>query len=302
MADAVGAAHDALTSDQPPGGATSTDMVTYHGVGKLYESRRGEVLALRDVTFAVERGQFVSLLGQSGCGKSTLLKMTAGVTGITSGTIEIDSRPVDGPVDDLGMVFQTPVLLEWRDVLGNIMLPLEILRRRHDDGAKRAQELVEMVGLTGFEHRYPAELSGGMQQRVAICRALMIDPQLLLMDEPFGALDALTRDEMAVELLRIWEQTHKTIIFVTHSIDEAVLLSDKVVVMSPRPGTVALTVDIDLPRPRTADLRYDQRFVEFSHRLRSAIEQGRRRRDSDAEGSAPGAEGQQPTGINIGTS
>jgi NitT/TauT family transport system ATP-binding protein len=302
MADAVGAAHDALTRDQPPAGAAPTQMVTYDEVGKLYESRRGGVLALRDVSFAVERGQFVSLLGQSGCGKSTLLKMTAGVTDITSGTIEIDGRPVDGPVDDLGMVFQTPVLLEWRDVLGNIVLPLEILRRRQADGTKRAQELVEMVGLTGFEHRYPAELSGGMQQRVAICRALMIDPPLLLMDEPFGALDALTRDEMAVELLRIWEQTQKTIIFVTHSIDEAVLLSDRVVVMSPRPGTVALTVDIDLPRPRTADLRYDPRFVEFSHRLRSAIEQGRRRRDSDAEGSAPGDEGHQAAGMNIGTS
>jgi NitT/TauT family transport system ATP-binding protein len=258
-------------------------MVAYRGVGKLYESRRGEVLALRDVNFAVERGQFVSLLGQSGCGKSTLLKMTAGVTDITSGTIEIDGRPVHGPVDDLGMVFQTPVLLEWRDVLGNIVLPLEILRRRLSDGRKRARELIEMVGLTGFEHRYPAELSGGMQQRVAICRALMIDPPLLLMDEPFGALDALTRDEMAVELLRIWDQTHKTIIFVTHSIDEAVLLSDRVVVMSPRPGTVALTVDIDLPRPRTADLRYDPRFAEFSHRLRTAIEAGRRNRPGDAE-------------------
>jgi len=141
-----------------------------------------------------------------------------------------------------------------------------------------------MVGLTGFERRHPAELSGGMQQRVAICRALMIDPPLLLMDEPFGALDALTRDEMAVELLRIWEQTQKTIIFVTHSIDEAVLLSDRVVVMSPRPGTVALNVDIDLPRPRTSELRYDPRFTQYSHQLRTAIDQGRRRSAQAGDG------------------
>ena len=253
---------------------TDQTLVAYRGVTKVYESRLGEVRALHDVSFAVERGQFVSLLGQSGCGKSTLLKMTAGVTGITGGTIEIDGQLVRGPVDELGMVFQTPVLLEWRDVLANIVLPLEILHRSLNDGRRRARELIDMVGLTGFEHRYPAELSGGMQQRVAICRALMIDPPLLLMDEPFGALDALTRDEMAVELLRIWEQTHKTILFVTHSIDEAVLLSDRVVVMSPRPGTVALTVDIDLPRPRTAELRYDPRFVEFSHLLRNAIQAG----------------------------
>jgi NitT/TauT family transport system ATP-binding protein len=250
-------------------------MVAYRAVGKVYDSQRGRVAALHDVSFDVGRGRFVSLLGQSGCGKSTLLKMTAGVTGISVGQIEVDSKLVRGPVDDLGIVFQTPVLLEWRDVLGNILLPLEILRRGIAEGRRRAHELIEMVGLTGFEHRYPAELSGGMQQRVAICRALIVDPQLLLMDEPFGALDALTRDEMAVELLRIWDRTHKTIVFVTHSIDEAVLLSDRVVVMTPRPGTVALTLDIDLPRPRTAEMRYDQRFLDYSHQLRSAIEHGR---------------------------
>lgn len=272
-------AAESMARSAPPAGP---QMVAYRNVSKVYDSRRGQVAALRDVSFEVERGQFVSLLGQSGCGKSTLLKMTAGVTPITSGTIEIDGRAVHGPVDELGMVFQTPVLLEWRDVLGNIVLPLEILHRDMAAGRKRAHELIEMVGLTGFEHRYPSELSGGMQQRVAICRALMIDPELLLMDEPFGALDALTRDEMAVELLRIWEQTHKTIIFVTHSIDEAVLLSDRVVVMTPRPGTVALSVDIDLPRPRTAELRYDPRFVRFSHQLRTAIEQGRRHRPGAA--------------------
>lgn len=251
-------------------GATDP-MVDFAGVAKTYHSRRGHLVALTDVTFAIERGQFVSILGQSGCGKSTLLKMTAGVTPISDGSITIAGEPVVGPHEDLGMVFQTPVLLEWRDVLGNVRLPIEILRQDRTAGEARARALVEMVGLGGFENRYPSELSGGMQQRVAICRALVMDPPLLLMDEPFGALDALTRDEMALELLRIWERTHKTIVFVTHSIDEAVLLSDRVVVMTPRPGTVHQVVDIDLPRPRTAELRYDTRFVEYSRRLREAI-------------------------------
>lgn len=248
-----------------------SSLVDYQGVTKKYESRHGGLVALRDVSFTIDRGQFVSILGQSGCGKSTLLKMTAGVTPISRGSITIAGTPVIGPHEDLGMVFQTPVLLEWRDTLGNVMLPIEILRQDRPAGEARARELLEMVGLGGFENRYPSELSGGMQQRVAICRALVMDPPLLLMDEPFGALDALTRDEMALELLRIWERTLKTILFVTHSIDEAVLLSDRVVVMTPRPGTVREIVEIDLPRPRSADLRYDARFVEYSRGLREAI-------------------------------
>lgn len=247
-------------------------MVSYAHVVKRYDSRLGEVHAVENVSFTVGRGEFVSILGQSGCGKSTLLKMTAGVTGISTGEIQVDGKQVSGPaVVDLGMVFQTPVLLEWRDVIGNILLPVEILKRDLRTARRRAGELVEMVGLGGFENRYPAELSGGMQQRVAICRALVIDPPLLLMDEPFGALDALTRDDMAVELLRIWEQTKKTIVFVTHSIDEAVLLSDRVVVMTPRPGKIGKILEINLPRPRAAELRYDTRFVAYSHELRNAI-------------------------------
>jgi NitT/TauT family transport system ATP-binding protein len=198
--------------------------------------------------------------------------MTAGVTETSAGTIAVAGQPVHGPVNDLGMVFQTPVLLEWRDVIGNIVLPMEILHRDVGASRERARELIEMVGLKGFENRYPHELSGGMQQRVAICRALVTDPPLLLMDEPFGALDALTRDDMAVELLRIWERTHKTILFVTHSIDEAVLLSDRVVVMTPRPGTVGMVVDVELPRPRTAEMRYDPTFAAFSQLLREAIQ------------------------------
>jgi len=246
-------------------------MLEFDAVSKAYESRRGTVEALQAVAFAVRRAEFVSILGRSGCGKSTLLKIAAGLTPATSGTVRIDGRVVSRPVEGLGMVFQTPVLLEWRDVLGNIVLPLEILRQDRREGLERARELVRMVGLSGFEHRYPAELSGGMQQRVAICRALIIDPSLLLMDEPFGALDALTRDEMGAELLRIWDATRKTIVFVTHSIDEAVLLSDRIVVLTERPGRVRTIVEVDLPRPRSLDTRVDPRFAEYGQMLRRAI-------------------------------
>jgi len=249
----------------------SGTMIEYRDAGKVYASKLGEVTALRAISLSVNRGEFVSIIGQSGCGKSTLLKMTAGVTPVTSGSIQIAGQPVTGPASDLGMVFQTPILLEWRDVISNVLLPLEILGRTSSAAITRARELLELVGLSGFEHRYPAELSGGMQQRVAITRALIIDPPLLLMDEPFGALDALTRDEMAAELLRIWEETRKTILFVTHSIDEAVLLSDRVVVLTPRPGRVGQIVTIDLPRPRPVDVRYDPQFTHLAQTLRNVI-------------------------------
>ncbi len=246
-------------------------MVEMQGVGKTYRTGRSELRALEDVSFAVERGQFVSVVGQSGCGKSTLLKMTAGVTPISHGTIKVAGEPVSGPPGRLGMVFQTPVLLEWRTVLDNVLLPIEILHLGLAAGRRRAMELIDLVGLAGFEYRLPAELSGGMQQRVAICRALVSDPPLLLMDEPFGALDALTRDQMAVELMHIWEETRKTILFVTHSIDEAVLLSDKVVVMTPRPGRVGMLLDVHLPRPRPAAVRYEAAFIHYSETIREAI-------------------------------
>lgn len=251
--------------------AESATMIEYRDAGKVYGSKQGKVTALQAISLTVSQGEFVSIIGQSGCGKSTLLKMTAGVTPITSGSIQIAGKTVAGPASDLGMVFQTPILLEWRDVLSNVLLPLEILGRRSASAIARARELLALVGLSGFEHRYPAELSGGMQQRVAITRALIIDPPLLLMDEPFGALDALTRDEMAAELLRIWEETRKTILFVTHSIDEAVLLSDRVVVLTPRPGRVGRVVTVDLPRPRPADVRYDPQFAHLAQTLRNVI-------------------------------
>lgn len=246
-------------------------MIEYQKVGKTYRSRRGEIVALTDISFDIRPGEFVTVIGQSGCGKSTLLKMTAGVVKPTSGTIKVAGHRIQGPASELGMVFQTPILLEWRTVIDNVLLPLEIMKVKDRASVAKAQELLELVGLAGFENSYPSELSGGMQQRVSISRALIIDPPLLLMDEPFGALDALTRDEMSAELLRVWNQTQKTILFVTHSIDEAVLLSDRVVVLTPRPGRIGLIVDINLPRPRTIDVRYDPDFIEYTHLLRNTI-------------------------------
>ena len=249
------------------------DLLVMEDVGKVFTVRGATLRALDGVRLSIREGEFVSILGQSGCGKSTLLKLTAGVMPSSEGEIRIAGKRVDGPFSDLGMVFQSPVLLEWRTVFANVMLPIEILGTDRTAGADRAGALLTMVGLAGFERLYPTELSGGMQQRVAICRALVTDPPLLLMDEPFGALDALTRDVMAAELLRIWDETRKTIVFVTHSIDEAVLLSDRVVVMTPRPGRVNRVVDIDLPRPRDVDVRYGPRFVELSQQLRDLIYQ-----------------------------
>lgn len=246
-------------------------MIEYQKVGKTYRSRRGEIVALTDISFDIRPREFVTVIGQSGCGKSTLLKMTAGVVKPTSGTIKVAGHRIQEPVSELGMVFQTPILLEWRTVIDNVLLPLEIMKVKDRASVAKAQELLELVGLAGFENSYPSELSGGMQQRVSISRALIIDPPLLLMDEPFGALDALTRDEMSAELLRVWNQTQKTILFVTHSIDEAVLLSDRVVVLTPRPGRIGLIVDINLPRPRTIDVRYDPEFIEYTHLLRNTI-------------------------------
>ena len=250
----------------------SSTIVRLANVGKTYQSRDGEVLALDGVTLDVQRGSFVSIVGRSGCGKSTLLKIVSGLLPVTHGSVLVNGQRVRGPADDLGMVFQTPILLDWRTVLGNIMLPVEILGLNRAEASARAQELIVKVGLASFEKRYPYELSGGMQQRVSLCRALVCDPSLLLMDEPFGALDALTRDEMAMELLRLYETTaHKTVVFVTHSIDEAVFLADRVVVMTPRPGRIRTIFDIDIPRPRTMDARYDPTFTTYSHAVRDAI-------------------------------
>ena len=227
-------------------------MIRLQGISQVFRSRDGaRVAALDDVDLSVASEQFACIVGPSGCGKSTLLRLVAGLIAPTRGTIEVGGRRVDGPREDVGIVFQKPTLFPWASVLENVLMPLKLMGRPTASHRQRAMDLLEMVGLGGFETRLPGELSGGMQQRAAICRALIHDPPILLMDEPFGARDALTREEMTLELLSIWQERRKTIVFVTHSITEAVLLADKVVVMSARPGRIVSDLDVALPRPRS---------------------------------------------------
>ena len=247
-------------------------MIRLEHVDKTYRTRRGDLVhALADVSLDVGENEFVTLVGPSGCGKSTLLKLVAGLTPATGGTIAVRGQAVREPFPDVGFVFQQPVLLPWRSVLANVLFSVEMLGLDPKQYRKQAGDLLELTGLGGFETKYPRELSGGMQQRVAICRALLPDPSLLLMDEPFGALDAMTREEMSLELLRVWEERRKTILFVTHSIPEAVLLADRVVVMTPRPGRLARVLTVDLPRPRSMDLEFDPRFKAASDEVRRLI-------------------------------
>ena len=227
-------------------------------VGMTYAAAGGAVEALRDISFAVGQGELVAVVGPSGCGKSTLLRIVAGLRAATSGTVTVDGTAVVRPLSAVGMVFQAPVLLKWRTVRDNVLLPAELSGLDPRAYRARAEGLLGLVGLGDFTGRWPRELSGGMQQRASLCRALLLDPPLLLMDEPFGALDAMTRDEMNLELLRVWGEgraERKTVMFVTHSIAEAVFLADRVVVMTPRPGRVARVVDVGIPRPRTVASR-----------------------------------------------
>jgi NitT/TauT family transport system ATP-binding protein len=252
--------------------AAARAVFRIESASKTYRTRKGgEVVALDEVTLDIADNEFLTLVGPSGCGKTTLLKMLGGLVPVSRGTIALDGRPVLGPSKDVGLVFQVPVLMPWRTVLDNVLLPVEILRLDRARYTARAHELLALVGLTGFERQYQRELSGGMQQRVAICRALIADPRVLLMDEPFGALDALTREVLSFELLRIWETHRKTVVFVTHSIPEAVLLADRVVVMTPRPGRVAEVLTVDLPRPRTSDMAFSPLFKEHSDRIHELI-------------------------------
>lgn len=236
--------------------------VSIRAVRKVYASKAGPVDALGPIDLDIGSGRFVSLVGPSGCGKSTLLLMLAGLLDITEGTIGVADQPVRGPLTDVGIVFQGNVLVDWRDTLGNVLLQIEMRGLRRKDYEARAQALLASVGLQEFAHHYPYELSGGMQQRTAFCRALVHDPPLILMDEPLGALDAMTREQLRGDLEKLWMDTRKTVIFVTHSIDEAVQLSDEVVVISPRPGTIVRRVAVDLPRPRTLELRQG---ADFQH-------------------------------------
>lgn len=259
---------------EPTTTATHTATISFDHVNKVYPPiKRGAkpVLAIQDISFTIAPRQFVSVVGPSGCGKSTLIKMLAGLLPITGGEISIDNAPVRGPHSDIGIVFQSPVLLKWRSVIDNVLLPADILRLNRNEVKANAEELLKMAGLWEFRNDYPTILSGGMQQRVSLCRALLHDPSILVMDEPFGALDALTREEMNLELLRIWSQRRKTVLFITHSIPEAVFLSDSVVVMTPRPSQIDSIFEIALPRPRTPDITYDPAFQEYVRQIRARI-------------------------------
>jgi NitT/TauT family transport system ATP-binding protein len=226
-------------------------MIRLVNVSRTFHGRGDTVEALRSVDLSIRTGEFVAIVGRSGCGKSTLLRIVAGLVPPTSGEVSVDNEPVTRPRRDLAMVFQKAALLPWRSVLGNVLLPADLLGLRRRDYRDRAMELLEMVGLGGFHRSRPHELSGGMQQRVALCRSLLVEPRALLMDEPFSALDALTREELSVELQRLHMERSTTVLFVTHSIDEAILLADRVVVLSPRPGRIKRIIPVDLPRPRT---------------------------------------------------
>jgi NitT/TauT family transport system ATP-binding protein len=244
-------------------------LISVGGLNKIYRTREGnEIRALTDASFAIGEGEFITVVGPSGCGKSTLLKILAGILRRTSGQVMLRDRPVDGPSRDVGVVFQAPVLLPWRDVLQNVMLPVEIQGRDRAAYEKRARDYLRLVGLEGFEGKYPNELSGGMQQRVGISRALVHEPALLLMDEPFGALDAMTRENMNLELLRIWRESRKTVLLVTHSIPEAVFLADRVIVMTPRPGRISEIIDVGLPRPRSLEMINSEPFGRYVAAIR----------------------------------
>lgn len=239
------------------------EFIRVEGVSKTYDSQKGPVDAIGPVDLTINRGEFVSLLGPSGCGKSTLLMMIAGLLDCTEGRIVVGGRPVVKPQTNIGIVFQNLVLVDWRDVLGNVLLQVEMRKLDIRDYEDRAKELLTSVGLENFLQHHPYELSGGMQQRTAFCRALVHDPPLVLMDEPLGALDAMTREQLRRDLERLWMKTQKTFVFVTHDISEAVQLSDRVIIISPRPGKIDAEISIDLPRPRSFEVLQSEIFLSY---------------------------------------
>ena len=249
----------------------SPPIITVENACKTFAGDRGVVQALDGFNLSVAEGELVSIVGPSGCGKSTLLWAMAALWPLTEGKITVNGQQVVEPRREIGMVFQTSNLLPWRNLLQNIRFPFEIMREDPGKYRERIDDLIEITALKGFERHYPGELSGGMQQRASIVRALAYDPRVLLMDEPFGALDAFTRDEMNLMLLNIWEQSHKTIVFVTHQIPEAVYLSDRVYVMTPRPGRNSKIYDIDLPRPRPLSVTADPHFFEIVAEIKQTI-------------------------------
>jgi NitT/TauT family transport system ATP-binding protein len=251
--------------------AVSVDRLT-----KVFAGATGPVTALEDVSLSLGAGEFISLIGPSGCGKSTLLNIIGGLLPATEGEVKVHGERVTGPPRPVGMMFQKPVLLEWRTILQNVLLPIELAlgKSAAQNHADRARELLAMVGLGDFTKSYPLQLSGGMQQRAAICRMLISDPDVLLLDEPFGALDELTREQLNLQLDRIVEGVHKAAILVTHSISEGTFLSDRVVVMSARPGRIVDVVDVDLPRPRRLEMMRTREFLELTNEVRVLLESG----------------------------
>ena len=251
---------------------SSEPVLVLRNVSTVFPNGNGGLRALDDISFDVYPEQFICVLGPSGCGKTTLLRALAGLLHPTGGEIHFNGERLSGPRRGVGLVFQKSNLMPWRTVLENILLPLEILKLPKSAALEKAQELIELVGLQGFEGALPRDLSGGMAQRVAIARALVHDPDLLLLDEPFGSLDALTRERMGSELTRIWQARRKTVVMVTHSISEALFLADRVLVLSQRPGRLCLDLPVELPRPRVDEVRYLPAFTELSRKIRAAIE------------------------------
>lgn len=246
------------------------------GLSLTFETRDGPVYALSNVDLAIERGDFVSFIGPSGCGKTTLLRVIADLERATAGSIKVNGQsPEQARLNRAyGYVFQAPALYPWRTIERNVTLPLEIMGLPREERAARAKQYLALVNLAGFERKFPWQLSGGMQQRASIARALSFEPDLLLMDEPFGALDEIVRDHLNEQLLRLWDQTGKTVVFVTHSIPEAVFLSSKIVVMSPRPGRIIDVIESDFPRGRTLDIRETPEFLAIAHRVREGLRAG----------------------------
>ena len=239
----------------------------FRDLSKIYATDDGPVRALDGISIGQRKREFLSILGPSGCGKSTLLMIAAGLLPASHGQVSVQGQRIGAPRTDVGIVFQNPVLLEWRTALGNIMLQAEARKLDRAAAERRAYELLDSVGLRGFEHKFPDQLSGGMRQRVSICRALIHNPPQLLMDEPFGALDALTRDQLVLDIQRIWNEARMTVLFITHSVPEAVFLSDRVIVMTPRPGRIDEVIDIDLPRPRTLAMRETPEFTGYNRQI-----------------------------------
>jgi NitT/TauT family transport system ATP-binding protein len=260
----VAAVDEKVTLERP------MPAIVVDDVTKIYVTKqRKTVVAVNRASFAVQSGEFVSLVGPSGCGKSTLLSLVAGLAMPTHGRLEVNGREVRAPQTDIGLVFQSDVLLEWRSALDNVLLQAEARKMPRKESVAAATRLLDSMGLAGFERALPRELSGGMRQRVAICRALLHEPQVLLLDEPFGALDALTRDQLGIDLAHLWDTQHRTALFITHDIGEAVFLSDRVVVMTPRPGKIEKIIDIPLPRPRKLAMRDLPEFARIVAEIRS---------------------------------